>query len=291
MPDLQIDILIDAIKARKDPTVVGLDTRIDYIPPEMTKGLSPTEAILAYDKSIVDAVADIIPAAKIQIAYFEMLGPDGIDLLKETISIVRRSGMSVILDAKRGDIGSTASAYSEAYLKDGAELASDFLTVNPYFGTDGVKPFIDDCASTGRGLFVLVKTSNPSSGELQDILTDDGRPLYERVADRVKSWGSGTIGRHGYSSIGAVVGATYPEQGASLRRSMPNTFFLVPGYGAQGASAKDISGCFDGEGSGAIVNASRSILLAYRKHGGTPADAARKEAIRMRDDIASAIKI
>lgn len=287
----KIDELISAIRDKKDPTVMGIDTRYEYIPDSFAKRYQThAEAVLEFNRKIIEACADVVPAVKIQAAYYEMMGIDGMKCMSETIRAAREHGYIVMLDAKRGDIGATSEAYSAAFLADGAPFQADFLTVNPYFGIDGAAPFIKDCESTGRGLFMLVKTSNRSSGEIQDVRMEDGRPLFERVADLVSKWGETTVGDNGYSSVGAVVGATYPEQGTRLREMMPHTFFLVPGYGAQGATAHDIAGCFDDEGCGAIVNASRSIMLAYRKAGTEDfAAAAREEAVRMRDSICAAL--
>ncbi|MDR1472357.1 MAG: orotidine-5'-phosphate decarboxylase [Synergistaceae bacterium] len=287
---MRIDRLIEAIRELRNPTALGLDTRIEYVPEPFARAHAGegggAAAVLAFNRELLRALRDIIPCVKIQAAYYEMMGAGGMACLGDTMEEARRLGYVVIADAKRGDIGPTAEAYSSAYLGSGAPYASDFLTVNPYFGTDGVSPFISDCGRTGRGIFALVKTSNKSGGEFQDILCADGRTVYEHVAERVSEWGSGLIGHNGYSSVGAVVGATYPEQGAELRKKMPHTFFLLPGYGAQGAPASHLAGCFDGDGSGAIVAASRSIIRAHRTAGTDDfASAAREEAIRMRADL------
>lgn len=299
-----IDILIDKIKEKNNPTVAGLDPKLDYIPDEMKAAAfeqhgenfkGAAAAILEFNKTLIDALYDIVPAVKPQSAYYEMYGIEGIKCLKSTIDYAKSKGMYVILDAKRGDIGATSEAYATAYLGK-TELGSvaetafdaDCLTVNPYLGTDGIAPFIDKCAANKKGVFILVKTSNKSSGELQDLKAGD-KYIYEHVAALVKEWGSELIGTHGYSSAGAVVGATYPEQAALLRAQMPRTYFLVPGYGAQGGGAKDVRPCFNDDGLGAIVNASRSIMCAYKKNGGSVGDAARAEAIRMRDDILSVL--
>lgn len=299
-----IDVLIDKIKEMNNPTVAGLDPKLDYVPEEMKTAAfreygetfaGAAQAILHFNKTLIDALCDIVPAVKPQSAYYEMYGVEGIKCLKETIDYARKQGMYVILDAKRGDIGATSEAYARAYLgetglgsREEAAFDADCLTVNPYLGTDGVKPFADQCAAYKKGIFVLVKTSNQSSGELQD-LKSGGRFIYEHMADLVKEWGADLIGTHGYSSVGAVVGATYPEQAEALRAQMPHTYFLVPGYGAQGGKAADVAKSFNRDGLGAIVNASRSIMCAYQKHGGTLGDAARQEAIRMRGDIISAL--
>ncbi len=299
-----IDVLIDKIKEMNNPTVAGLDPKLDYVPEEMKTAAfrehgetfaGAAQAILCFNRTLIDALCDIVPAVKPQSAYYEMYGVEGIKCLKETIDYARKQGMYVILDAKRGDIGATSEAYARAYLgetglgsREEAAFDADCLTVNPYLGTDGVKPFADQCAAHKKGIFVLVKTSNQSSGELQD-LKSGGRFIYEHMADLVKEWGADLIGTHGYSSVGAVVGATYPEQAEALRAQMPHTYFLVPGYGAQGGKAADVAKSFNRDGLGAIVNASRSIMCAYQKHGGTLGGAARQEAIRMRDDIISAL--
>lgn len=299
-----IDILIDKIKEKNNPTVAGLDPKADYIPEEIKKsaferfgetfeGIS--EAIFEFNKILIDSLYDIVPAVKPQAAYYEMYGIPGIECMHKTIEYAKSAGMYVILDAKRGDIGTTSEAYATAYLgktkigeKSISAYDADCMTVNPYLGTDGVMPFVNECTENKKGIFVLVKTSNKSSGELQD-LKSGGKYIYEHMAELVKKWGSDLVGTNGYSSVGAVVGATYPEQAASLREQMPRTYFLVPGYGAQGGGAKDVAPCFNKDGLGAIVNASRSIMCAYMKNGGTVGEAARAEAIRMREDILSVL--
>ncbi len=299
-----IDTLIEKIKEKGNPTVAGLDPKLAYLPEEMKKKAfdqygetfeGAANAIFEFNKELIDALYDIVPAVKPQSAYYEMYGIEGIKCLKKTIDYAKEKGMYVILDAKRGDIGATSEAYATAYLgnteigeKTEPAFDADCLTVNPYLGSDGVLPFVKMCESRNKGIFALVKTSNKSSGELQD-LKSGGRYIYEVVADLVKEWGSTTIGMYGYSNVGAVVGATYPEQAEVLRKLMPHTYFLVPGYGAQGGGAKDVVPCFNNDGMGAIVNASRSIMCAYMKNGGSVGEAARQEAIRMRDDITSAI--
>lgn len=299
-----IDILIDKIKEKNNPTVAGLDPKLDYVPEEIKKASfekygetfeAAADAIFEFNKQLIDALFDIVPAVKPQAAYYEMYGIEGIKCLDKTINYAKEKGMYVILDAKRGDIGATSEAYATAYLgktklKDTATpvFNPDCLTINPYFGTDGIAPFIKECAANDKGVFILVKTSNKSSGEIQDLKSGD-KFIYEHMADLVKEWGSEIVGTYGYSSAGAVVGATYPEQAAQLRKQMPRTYFLVPGYGAQGGGAKDVAPCFNKDGLGAIVNASRSIMCAYMKNGGTVGEAARNEAIRMRDDILSVL--
>ena len=220
------------------------------------------------------------------------------EVYEKTIRYAQEKGLIVMADVKRNDIGATAACYANAYIgktdmPDGAQKAfgADIATINPYLGVDGVKPFADACRDNGTGVFVLVKTSNPSSGQLQDLRFEDGRTLYQAVADLVEEWGEETRGESGYSAVGAVVGATYPQQGVELRARMPHAFFLVPGYGAQGAKGTDIAGCFDANGNGAIVNASRSILCAWKKREGMAFDAAaRDEALRMKEDLCSSLK-
>lgn len=291
---MQIDRLIRSIGACGNPSALGLDTRLEFVPesfarPHLEAG-GPAEAVRAFNFALLDGLKDLIPCVKVQAAYYELMGLPGLACMRDTVEEARRLDYVVILDAKRGDIGATASAYSGAYLASDAPLAADFLTVNPYLGSDGVVPFVDDCRTTGRGIFVLVKTSNPSSGEFQDLVTEGGEPLYQRVGAKAAEWGAFLVGTEGYSSVGAVVGATYPEQGALLRRRMPHTFFLLPGYGAQGASAEGLAGCFDASGGGAVVAASRSLICAHKKAGTDDfVSAARDEALRMRDELKRAL--
>jgi orotidine-5'-phosphate decarboxylase len=292
---VRIDRLIRAIRELDNPTALGLDTRMEYVPESFARpyieehaDMGPAEAIYAFNAALMSGLRGIVPCVKIQAAYYEAMGPNGMICLKRTLDEARRLGYVTIIDAKRGDIGATAEAYSSAYIGDRALFAADFVTVNPYLGSDGVKPFSLDCERSGCGIFALVKTSNPSSVEFQDLLAFDGRPFYDHVADKVMEWGRNLIGEEGYSSVGAVVGATFPVQGSALRRRMPQTFFLLPGYGAQGAGAADLAGCFDDQGEGAIVNASRSILCAHIKkprHGANFVEAAREEALRMKADL------
>ncbi len=295
-----MDTLIQRIRATGNPTVMGLDTRLEYLPKDFLAEVAPdgadtlekaAEAIYTYNCALVDALQDIVPAVKVQVAYYEMYGLPGMAVFERTMAYARSKGLSVMADCKRNDIGATAEAYAAAYVGETAiagkkvqAFSSDFVTVTPYLGEDGIKPFVDACAVSGNGIFVLVKTSNPSSGQLQDLQVD-GQPIYALMGDLVSGWGASLIGAEGYSSIGAVVGATYPQQGVELRKRMPHTFFLVPGYGAQGATGRDIAGCFDAQGGGAIVNASRSILCAWKKSDLSFAQAAREEALRMRDDL------
>ena len=304
-----IDKLIDKIKKTDNPTVMGLDPRYEMIPkcvtdkyPKTIEGVS--KAIVEFNKELIDATYDIIPAVKPQIAFYEMFGIPGMEAFKETCKYAKEKGLCVIADIKRGDIGSTAAGYSNAYLGKttiGETMQEiydvDFVTVNPYMGTDCVKPFIEDCKKYDKGIFILVKTSNPSSGELQDLKLENGKEVYLEVASLVKKWGEDLIGNYGYSSVAAVVGATYPEQLSQIRKAIPNTFFLIPGYGAQGGKAEDIAIAFDKNKLGGIVNASRSLMCAYKSdlwkdkyNEEEYAKATRSEAIRMRDEINHFIK-
>lgn len=294
-----IDRLIDKIKLTRNPSVIGLDTCIDYLPDDMrSKCVTLKEAasqIVEFNFDLIDVLKDVIPAVKVQVAYYEMYGVDGMLAFRDTVKYARENGLFVISDIKRNDIGSTASAYSKAYLgkttlANGSKFtpfATDFITVNGYLGSDGVLPFVEDCKQNDKGAFVLVKTSNPTSGELQDRLMDNGKPLYENMATLVDDWGKDLVGKYGYSSIGGVVGATHMEQAKLLREAHPNMFFLIPGYGAQGGKAEDLAVCFE-NGIGGIVNSSRGILCAYRKdeyRGLNYKKAALKACLDMRKDI------
>lgn len=295
-----IDQLIEKIIAMQNPTCVGLDTQLDYLPAEMREGVETCEqaadAILAFNKKIVDSVCDIVPAVKVQIAYYEQYGAAGVAAFLATVAYAKEKGLFVIADCKRNDIGSTAARYSAAYLGETAlgdktvrVAGCDFLTVNAYLGTDGVTPFLDDCKKFDTGLFILVKTSNLSSGELQDLKLADGRTVYECMGDMVENWGAEFVGKYGYSAIGAVVGATHPAEAKILRDRLAHTFFLVPGYGAQGGNAEMLKNCFDKNGLGGIVNNSRGILCAYKKNGGTYYEAARAACIAMQKDLVSVL--
>lgn len=287
------------------PVVVGLDPMLDYIPEHIKsrayeeKGETlegAAEAVWQFNKAIVDATCDLIPAVKPQIAMYEQFGIPGLKVFQETVAYCKEKGLIVIGDIKRGDIGSTSSAYAVGHLgkvtvgsRTFAGFDEDFATVNPYLGTDGVNPFIDVCKAENKGIFVLVKTSNPSSGEFQDRMVD-GRPLYEWVGEKVAEWGAECMGDE-YSSVGAVVGATYPEMGKILRDIMPKTYILVPGYGAQGGKGKDLAHFFNKDGLGAIVNSSRGIIAAYKQEtyarfgAQNFADASRQAVIDMIEDI------
>lgn len=301
-----MDQLINKIKELDNPTVMGLDPRYEMIPKcvinKYSKDLEGvSKAILEYNKALIDQTFDIIPAIKPQIAFYEMLGVEGIKAFEETCRYANQKGMIVIADIKRGDIGSTAAGYSNAYLGrtvieeiENPIFDVDFITVNPYMGIDCVKPFIEDCAKYDKGLFILVKTSNPSSGELQDLKLENGKEVYREVAELVEKWGENLRGEYGYSSIAAVVGATYPEQLKQIRDIAPHTYFLIPGYGAQGGSAKDIALGFN-DGIGGIVNASRSLMCAYKQEKWNEQEenyalATREEAIRMKEELNRYIK-
>ena len=274
-----INQLIANIKKTGAPIVVGLDPMLKYIPEHIQKKAlaefgetleGAAEAIWQFNKEIVDKTYDLIPAVKPQIAMYEQFGIPGLVAFKKTVDYCKAKGLVVIGDIKRGDIGSTSSAYAVGHIgkvqvgsKTYAPFDEDFVTVNPYLGSDGVNPFIDVCKEEKKGLFILVKTSNPSSGEFQDQMID-GRPLYELVGEKVAQWGEDCMGDE-YSYIGAVVGATYPEMGKVLRKVMPKSYILVPGYGAQGGKGKDLVHFFNEDGLGAIVNSSRGIIAAYKQ--------------------------
>ncbi len=274
-----INKLIDNIKKTGAPIVVGLDPKLDFVPKQVQEKAyaefgetleGAAEAIWQFNKEIVDHTYDLIPAVKPQIAMYEQFGIPGLEAFKKTVDYCKEKGLVVIGDIKRGDIGSTSAAYAVGHIgkvqvgsKTYAPFDEDFVTVNPYLGSDGVNPFIDICKEEKKGLFILVKTSNPSSGEFQDQLVD-GKPLYELVGEKVAQWGEACMGDE-YSYIGAVVGATYPEMGKVLRKVMPKSYILVPGYGAQGGQGKDLVHFFNEDGLGAIVNSSRGIIAAYKQ--------------------------
>ena len=305
---MAFDRLIENIIEKQNPTVAGLDPKLDYVPASVKDACfaqygktleGAAAALLAFNKAIIDQIYDIVPAVKPQAAYYEMYGWQGVKALAETIAYAREKGMFVITDGKRNDIGTTMEAYATAHLgtTDVAGEAfdafgADALTVNGYLGTDSIKPLVNICKEKDKGIFVLVKTSNPSSGELQDLQLVNGASVYEQMGKMCERWGEELPGKYGYSGVGAVVGATYPEQLAEMREKAPHTFFLVPGYGAQGGGANDAKNAFDTHGRGAIINSSRGIMCAWKKQGLTEDDfaaAARQEALRMKDDILSVI--
>lgn len=305
-----INKLVENIKRTKAPIVVGLDPMLNYIPQHIQKKAfaefgetleGAGEAIWQFNKEIIDKTYDLIPAVKPQIAMYEQFGIPGLVAFKKTVDYCKEKGLVVIGDIKRGDIGSTSSAYAVGHLgrvqvgsQSYVPFDEDFATVNPYLGSDGINPFIDVCKEENKGLFILVKTSNPSSGEFQDRLVD-GRPLYELVGEKVAQWGESHMGDE-YSYIGAVVGATYPEMGKVLRKVMPKSYILVPGYGAQGGQGKDLVHFFNDDGLGAIVNSSRGIIAAYKQEAYAEfgeenfADASRKAVETMIADINGALE-
>ena len=304
-----INKLVDKIKKQNAPVVVGLDPMMKFVPKHLQDAAfkeygetleGAAEAIWQFNKAIIDNIYDIVPAVKPQIAMYEQFGIPGMIAFKKTVDYCHEKDMVVIGDVKRGDIGSTSEAYAVAHLgkvkvgnKEIAAFDEDFATVNPYLGSDGINPFLKVCKDEKKGIFILVKTSNPSSGEFQDRLID-GRPLYEHVGEKVNEWAMQCMGDD-YSYVGAVVGATYPEMGKVLRKVMPKSFILVPGYGAQGGKAEDLVHFFNEDGLGAIVNSSRGIIAAYAKEEYAKfgeanfADASRQAAIDMINDINGAL--
>ena len=311
---MALDRLIEKIVEKQNPTVAGLDPKLSYIPDFIKEEAfakygktleGAAEAILVYNKALIDALCDIVPAVKPQAAYYEMYGWQGVRALTETIAYAKSKGMFVITDGKRNDIGTTMEAYATAHLGvtdvDGTEAAAfgaDALTVNGYLGADGIVPVINVSKKMDTGMFVLVKTSNPSSGELQNLELEGSETIYLHMGNLCEEWGKELMGKYGYSGVGAVVGATYPQQLTELRKELTHTFFLVPGYGAQGGTAKDIAGAFDSNGLGTIVNSSRGIMCAWQKEDGCkPEDfaaAARREAEKMKKlltDVTGEIKL
>lgn len=301
---MSFDVLQDKIRQMKNPTVAGLDARLEYVPPMLVEEAfeqfgqtrrGAAEAIYRFNCGLMDALSDIVPAVKPQAAYYELLGWEGMEVLERTISYAHEKGYFVIADIKRGDIGSTASAYAEGWLGSSAVgdtqapgFRADCVTVNGYMGSDAVKPFVKLAEQEDKCLFALVRTSNPSAVELQDMVAGD-RMVYDVMAELVDRWGKTTqTGKLGYNRVGAVVGATYPSDLRKLRRALPHTFFLVPGYGAQGGTADDVRPAFDQYGRGAIVNSSRGIMCAWQKTGGNGEDyaaAARAAALEMRNAL------
>ncbi|MGI6077827.1 MAG: orotidine-5'-phosphate decarboxylase [Fastidiosipilaceae bacterium] len=305
------DRLLLEIKHKNNPTVLGLDPKLSYVPEFLVNEVAAEidnpldiagEALYRFNVALIDEVADIMPAVKLQLAYYEMYGIPGLRAFRRTCSYANEQGLTVIADGKRNDIGSTAAAYANAYLGS-TELTDDLttslytidaLTVNGYLGFDGIEPFLNVMTTGGKGCFILVRTSNPSAKDFQDLVLENGDKLYEAVADKVNTWGELFVGELGYSSVGAVVGATWPEQAAELRQRMPRTLILVPGYGAQGATGADVAVNFDENGMGAIVNASRSLMCAWqREENCDPEDfagACRRAAEAMQKDLLTAIE-
>lgn len=306
---MSFERLQDKIRKKKNPTVVGLDPNLENLPPYLLEAAikehgqtlnAAAEAVFQFNKALIDALEDIIPAVKPQSAFYERLGAAGVDVLARTVRYAQEKDLYVIMDAKRGDIGSTATGYSDAYLgkvqvgdTQLEPFGCDCLTVNAYLGSDGLLPFLKDCETYDRAIFALVKTSNPSSGELQNIVAGD-RKVYHVVGDLLERIAGEKTDRYGYTRIGAVTGATYPLDIRDLRRRLHRTFFLVPGYGAQGAKAEDVRCAFDEYGHGAVVNSSRGILCAWQKTGSGGRDfpdAAREAAIAMREDLKKVVTI
>lgn len=305
---MAFDRLIENIIKMQNPTVAGLDPKLDYVPASIKEKCfakygntlnGAAAALFEFNKALIDSLCDIVPAVKPQAAYYEMYGWQGVKALCDTISYAKSKGMFVITDGKRNDIGTTMEAYAAAHLGETAvngesieAFGADSLTVNGYLGTDGIKPLLNICKEKDKGIFVLVKTSNPSSGELQDMKLETNESVYEHMGKMCEGWGKELIGKYGYSAVGAVVGATYPEQLKELREKLPHTFFLVPGYGAQGGGAEDVKNAFDQRGLGAIINSSRGIMCAWKNQNLAEDDfaiAARNEAVRMRDELVGAI--
>jgi len=308
------DRLLKEIQKKQNPSVIGLDPQMKFIPSQIKNSClelygntikAVAEAFIIFNKKIIDATFDVVPTYKPNMAFYEKYGVEGVRAFEETVRYVKSKGCILIEDAKRNDIGSTAQAYAEGHLGevdllDGSKTKSldvDCIVVNAYLGIDGVKPFLDVIKEYGKGVFILVKTSNPSAGELQDKKLENGKTVFETLAETANNWNNETIGKSGYGSVGAVVGATWPEQAKVMRKIMPKSIFLVPGYGAQGGGADGVVPCFNKDGQGAIVNSSRGIIAAYlsdtwkdKFNAKTFAEASRAEAIRMRDDIVGALK-
>ncbi len=261
------DRLTEECQKKKSLVLVGIDPRFDQLPNSIQKigeKEGKAKAFEIFGKEIIDAVKDVAVAIKPQIAFYEVLGPEGLAVFQSTLQYARKNNLITIADAKRGDIGSTAEAYAEAFLSENGAFSSDAVTVNGYLGYDGIAPFLKYCGSNGKGIYILVKTSNPGSVDFQDKIFEGGKKLFEVVAEKVTNWGKDFIGKSGYSSVGAVVGATWPEEAQRLRGLMPNAPFLIPGYGAQGGTAKDALASMDKQNKGGIVNSSRGIIFAYR---------------------------
>ena len=301
---MSFDVLQEKIIEKKNPTVAGLDPKPEYVPEHIRKASyekygetleGAADAIFQFNKGLIDALCDIVPAVKPQSAYYERLGWRGMEMLERTIRYAKEKGLYVIADIKRGDIGSTASAYADGWLGSTAVEGNSFkvfdadcVTLNGYMGSDSVNPFLKTCVAEDKTCFVLVKTSNPGSGELQNVSAGEGDTVYGLMADLIEKWGAGTEGKYGYTMAGAVAGATHPAELQQIRARMPHTFLLVPGYGAQGGTAEDVQHAFHKGGRGAIVNSSRGIICAWKKTGKDGEDyqeAARNAVIAMRDDI------
>ena len=288
---MSFDALIEKIKVKGNPTVMGIDPLLEYMPAALREGKPISEALISFCHRLIDVTADVVAAVKPQSAYFERYGLEGLFALDSIIKYARSAGLYVILDAKRGDIGPTAESYAEAAFGKYSSGA-DCLTVNPYLGSDGVLPFSEAAKKYDKSIFVLARTSNPSAAEFQERTVGKDEFLYEAVGKKIAEWGSDSIGAYGYNRVGAVAGATYPAQLGNLRRMLPNTFFLVPGYGSQGGAADDVMPAFDESGSGAVVNNSRGIMCAWKtmkRPAEDFADCAREAALTMRGAISEAL--
>ncbi|MEE9323690.1 MAG: orotidine-5'-phosphate decarboxylase [Candidatus Aenigmarchaeota archaeon] len=301
------DRLLEAIDRKRNPSVIGLDSDFAKLPNSLKQDFRERfgsnfgavgKCILEFNRRIIDSIKDVVPAVKIQVAFYEQYGHQGMKAFEETVTYAKQRGLIVIGDVKRNDIGNTAKAYSSGHLGRvdlfGDSVRSmdvDCITVNPYLGSDGILPFLEDVKRDEKGVFILVKTSNPSSGELQNLASGKKR-IYEIIAEYVDKWGSSLIGEKGYSSVGAVVGATYPKEAAVLRKIMPRSIFLVPGYGAQGGGAKDILTSFNSDGFGALIHSARGVIFAYEKTGKENEfdSLARQAALGMKDEVTLALK-
>lgn len=288
------DKIIEVINKKQNMAVVGLDPRLEMLPEFLKKNCETekekAEAILEFNKLVIDSIKDIVGIVKPQAAFYEQYGFEGMKSLSKTIQYAKKNGLLVILDGKRNDIGSTASAYANAYLTEGS-MEVDMLTVTPYLGSDGIKPFVEKCSENEKGIFVLVKTSNPSSGEFQDRESQD-KKMYEIVAEHINQMAQEQVGESGYSSIGAVVGATYPEEGEKLRTLMPRSIILVPGYGKQGGTADDAMPCFNKDGYGAVVNSSRGVIFSFNEDASEEEcrQSIKEAALKMKEDLHTALK-
>lgn len=290
-----IDRLIEKIKEKQNPCIVGIDPEWDRIP-ECYRHMVPEEGLQNWAMDVIEAVADIVPAIKPQMAFFEVFGYEGLRVHQNIVEYARARGLIVVDDSKRNDIGNTARAYAQAHLAFGGPINADFLTISPFLGSDSMQPFVDVAIRDGKGLFVLVKTSNPGSVEISEAINPEGQKIRDYLSDYVFTTGQRCIGKHGYASVGAVVGATFPEEALELRKRMPRSFFLVPGFGAQGGGAKDVIPCFNADGLGAIVSSSRGIIYAHEKAEDFDGsrkiymDIVREQAETMKKDVYAALK-
>lgn len=292
---MTIDRLVESIIAKKNPCIVGLDPVWERLP-RCYQSMPAAEGLLQWGRDVIDAVADLVPAIKPQMAFFEVFGPEGLAVHRQLTGHAHARGLLVIDDSKRSDIGSTAKAYAYAHLAGDGPINADFLTINPFLGLGSMQPFLDTALREGKGLFVLVKTSNPGSGLISEAVTCNGETVQNALAVWANTIGETMTGQHGYSPLGAVVGATYPAEAATLRKRMPRSFFLVPGFGAQGGTAADVLPCFDAHGLGALVSSSRGILYRHEQLPGFAhtreayRQAVRRRVQRMREDVYSVLQ-